>query len=147
MTITSPDFDAGGPIPDEFSKGGANHVPELRWSDVPDGTRELVVMMHDPDAPLVDGFTHWVVVGIDPAATRIGGHSDTASTPGVNSMGDAEYMGPAPPPGHGIHHYYFHLFALDTNLVHEPPLDRAAVLGAMDGHIIEQARVVGTYSA
>ena len=55
-------------------------------------------------------------------------------------------MGPAPPSGHGTHHYFFHLYALDTPDRAEPLPDRAAVLEAMDGHIIEQARVVGTYS-
>ncbi|MCZ7628787.1 MAG: hypothetical protein M5U19_06880 [Microthrixaceae bacterium] len=76
----------------------------------------------------------------------MGGDLDTEYVSGLNSMGDAAYMGPAPPPGHGDHHYLFHLFALDTTVDADPLPDRAAVLAAMDGHIIEQARVVGTFS-
>lgn len=146
LTISSPAFDHTGRIPDEHSNAGGDNIPELRWQNVPAGTRELVVVVHDPDAPLVDGFTHWVAVGIDPGATGVGGDLDTEYVSGLNSMGDAAYMGPAPPPGHGDHHYLFHLFALDTTVDADPLPDRAAVLAAMDGHIIEQARVVGTFS-
>lgn len=146
LTISSPAFEHTGRIPDEHSNAGGDNVPELRWQNVPEGTRELVVVVHDPDAPLTDGFTHWVAFGIDPSADGVGGDLDTEFVSGLNEMGEAEYMGPAPPSGHGTHHYFFHLYALDTTLDREPLPDRAAVLEAIEGHIIEQARVVGTYS-
>lgn len=145
LTITSPVFGHGDAIPERHSNAGGDHVPELRWSGIPDGTEELVLVVHDPDAPLTDGFTHWVALGIDPASDGLDEDATGSFISGLNSVGDAAYMGPAPPPGHGTHHYFFHLYALDTTLDKEPLPDRAAVLEAIDGHIIEQARLVGTY--
>ena len=112
---------------------------------MPDGTVELVLVCHDPDAPLTDGFTHWVLTGIDAAATGLGEGTD-AGVSGTSTFGEEGYGGPAPPPGHGAHHYFFHLYALDQPSGAAPGADRDAVMSAIDGHIIEQARVVGTYS-
>jgi Raf kinase inhibitor-like YbhB/YbcL family protein len=64
---------------------------------------------------------------------------------GKNSLGNAGYNGPAPPPGHGVHHYYFWVYALDDDLGLEPGLDRRALLERIEDHVIEQARVIGTY--
>jgi Raf kinase inhibitor-like YbhB/YbcL family protein len=146
LSIESTSFEAEGAIPVGFSADGGNRSPGLRWSSVPDGTVELALVMHDPDAPMTDGFTHWVVTGIDPGATGIeeGEPGTGSSVTGPNEVDDEAYMGPAPPPGHGPHHYFFHLFALDTSLGGQP-LSRAEVLERIDGHIIEQARVVGTF--
>lgn len=145
LSIASPAFDFDGAIPDRFAADGENVSPELRWSAVPAGTVELALVCHDPDAPLVDGFTHWVVSGIDPGSGGIAENTHAGLTVGINSVGDAAYMGPAPPAGHGTHHYYFHLYALDTELAQDKPMDRSGVLAAIEGHIIEQARLVGTY--
>ena len=71
LSIESTSFEAEGAIPVGFSADGGNRSPGLRWSSVPDGTVELALVMHDPDAPMTDGFTHWVVTGIDPGATGI----------------------------------------------------------------------------
>ncbi|MEZ5239670.1 MAG: hypothetical protein R2716_12245 [Microthrixaceae bacterium] len=65
---------------------------------MPDATAELVVMVHDPDAPMVDGFTHWIATGISPEATGVGGSTATEFTSGINSAGEAEYMDPLHPP-------------------------------------------------
>lgn len=145
LTIESPAFETGAAIPGKFSNGGGNTSPELRWANVPAGTAELVLVVHDPDAPLVDGFTHWVATGIDPASRGLPEGVSDGFTAGLNSVGDAAYMGPAPPPDHGVHHYFFHLFALDTALDAPSPLTRADVLERIEGHIIEQARTVGTF--
>ena len=66
-------------------------------------------------------------------------------TQGVNSVGNEGYNGPAPPPGHGPHHYYFWVYALDEDLGLEPGLDRRALLDRIEDHVIEQQRVIGTY--
>lgn len=145
LAVTSPAFEHHKRIPDEHTCEGADTSPELRWSAVPAGTRELVVICHDPDAPLTHGFTHWVLYGIPPTATGLAA-GETAYTAGRNDFGADGYGGPAPPPGHGTHHYYFHLYALDAEMGLAPGLDRAEVLDRIDDHIIEQARVVGTYS-
>ncbi|MEZ5380467.1 MAG: YbhB/YbcL family Raf kinase inhibitor-like protein [Microthrixaceae bacterium] len=145
LSITSSAFDHGGRIPDRHAYANDNVSPELSWSAVPAGTAELVLVCHDPDAPLTDGFTHWVLTGIDPASSGLQEGTD-AGVSGTSSFGEEGYGGPAPPPGHGAHHYFFHLYALDQPSGVGPGADRDAVMSAIDGHIIEQARVVGTFS-
>lgn len=147
LAITSPAFEADAAIPPRFSNAGDDVSPELAWTGVPDGTAELVLVMHDPDAPLTDGFTHWVATGIDPASNGLAEGATQGFTPGKNEVEDDAYMGPAPPEGHGTHHYYFHLFAIDAAFSGPTPATRAQVLDAIDGHIIEQARLVGTFEA
>ncbi|HWE13395.1 MAG TPA: YbhB/YbcL family Raf kinase inhibitor-like protein [Solirubrobacteraceae bacterium] len=145
LKITSPAFKHHERIPDRHSGDGEDVSPELMWSGVPDGTKAFAIVVHDPDAPLVDGFTHWV-------AYKIPGNANTlpegaaAAVNGTNSMGNAGYNGPAPPPGHGTHHYYFWIYALDDDLDLEPGLDRRALLERIEDHVIEQARLVGTFS-
>lgn len=145
LTIDSPSL-GGGAIPPRFSAAGENIPPRLVWSGVPDGTVELVLVVHDPDAPLTDGFTHWAVHGIDPGASGVdeGGFEEGSVVVGPNETGEAAYMGPAPPPGHGPHHYFFHLYAVDQALG-DQPLSRAELLERIDGHILEQARLVATF--
>lgn len=145
LTVSTPAFEHGGAIPSRHAKDGEDLSPELRWSNVPEGTRELAVICHDPDAPLTDGFTHWVVYGIPADATGIPEGGGGAFTEGTSDFGDAGYGGPAPPPGHGTHHYFFHLYALDAPVGAGPGLTRAELLERIDDHIVEQARVVGTY--
>src|SRR5579862_1183719 len=144
LRISSPAFDDHGRIPERHSGDGEDVAPPLEWSGAPDGTREFAVVVHDPDAPLVDGFTHWVAYGIPGQA---GGVSADAAgvVSGTNSFGNTGYNGPAPPPGHGPHHYYFWVYALDDELDLPPGLDRRALLDRIEDHVIEQARVIGTY--
>jgi Raf kinase inhibitor-like YbhB/YbcL family protein len=116
----------------------------LQWSGVPDGTQSFAIVSHDPDAPLVEGFTHWVLYGIPGAVNDVSeGTSDFVA--GGNSFGNSGYNGPAPPPGHGPHHYYFWVYALDSDLDLDPGLDRRTLLDQIEDHVIEQARLVGTY--
>lgn len=144
LRITSPAFENHKQIPDRHTGNGEDAAPALEWSGVPEGTKAFAVIVHDPDAPLVDGFTHWVAYGIPADATGLPeGGGDVVS--GQNSMGKEGYMGPAPPPGHGTHHYYFWVYALDDDLELEPGLDRRALIDRIEDHVIEQARIVGTY--
>jgi Raf kinase inhibitor-like YbhB/YbcL family protein len=144
LRINSPAFDSHRRIPERHTGDGDDTSPALEWSGVPEGTRSFAVIMHDPDAPLVDGFTHWVAYNIPGDATGIpeGGRDHVE---GTNSLGNSGYNGPAPPPGHGPHHYYFWVYALDTDLDLEPGLDRRALIDQIEDHVIEQARVIGTY--
>ena len=144
LTITSPAFETHRPIPDRHASTGEDLAPELRWSGAPSGTQAFAVVVHDPDAPLVDGFTHWVAYGIAGDATGLpeGGGDARA---GTNSFGEQRYNGPAPPAGHGTHHYYFWVYALDENLDLEPGLERRALLERIENHVIEQARLIGTF--
>lgn len=144
LAVSSPAFEPHGEIPAGHRAGGENVSPALRWTGTPAGTRSFALVMHDPDAPLVDGFTHWVAYGIPADATGLpeGGGDAVA---GLNSRGEPGYTGPAPPPGHGLHHYYFWIYALDADLGLEPGLDRRALIARIEDHVIEQARVVGTF--
>jgi Raf kinase inhibitor-like YbhB/YbcL family protein len=145
LDVTSPAFEHGGAIPAVHTCEGDDTSPPLQWSAVPEGTEELVVICHDPDAPLTWGFTHWVLYGLTPDIGGIPEGETGGGTLGANEMGDAAYMGPAPPPGHGPHHYFFHVFALSAPSGLEPGAGREEVLQRIDELIIEQARLVGTY--
>lgn len=145
LRISSPAFEGHKSIPDKHTAGGENVAPPLAWTGAPQGTKAFAIVVHDPDAPLVDGFTHWVAYGIPETATGVP-EGGAGVVNGVNSMGQEGYMGPAPPPGHGTHHYYFWVYALDDDLDLPPGLDRRELLERIEDHVIEQARVIGTYS-
>ncbi len=144
LKIKSDAFDHHGAIPAKHSTEGEDIAPALEWSGVPDGTKAFAVVVHDPDAPLVDGFTHWVAYNIDGDTTGIPeGGGDV--TNGENSMGNTGYNGPAPPPGHGTHHYYFWVYALSEDPELDPGLNRTQLFERIEDLVIEQARLVGTY--
>jgi Raf kinase inhibitor-like YbhB/YbcL family protein len=146
LKLTSPAFDHHRAIPARHSGDGEDVSPELMWSGAPEGTKAFAIVVHDPDAPLVDGFTHWVAYGIAGDANTLPEGGGDAITHGTNSMGNTGYNGPAPPPGHGTHHYYFWVYALDDDLDLEPGLDRRTLIDRIEDHVIEQARLVGTYA-
>ena len=141
--LTSPAFDEGQPIPERFSCDGDNVSPPLDWSSVPEGTRSLALILHDPDAPSGD-FTHWVGWNIDPGTGGLeeGAH---ATVEGANGFGENGYGGPCPPPGHGAHRYFHELFALDTELDLEEGASREQLEDAIEGHVLEGAELIGTY--
>lgn len=144
LKLRSSAFENHKAIPERHTGDGEDVAPALEWSGVPDGTKSFALVVHDPDAPLVDGFTHWVAYNIPGGTTELPeGGGDV--TDGQNSFGNSGYNGPAPPEGHGPHHYYFWIYALDDELGLEPGLDRRALLERIEDHVIEQARLVGTY--
>lgn len=146
LSITAAAFQHGGAIPDEYAFEGGNVSPELAWTGIPAGTVQLALVCHDPDAPLTYGFTHWVAYGLSPETNGLPKGGAEGLTEGTNDFGSTGYGGPAPPPGHGTHFYYFHLYALGAPLEAGPGLSGPDLLGRIDEHILEQARVVGTYS-
>jgi len=141
--LTSPGFGEGEQIPEKYSCEGDNDSPPLSWNFLPEGTRSLALIVHDPDAPSGD-FTHWVAWSIDPEA---GGLEESAPAPaeGANGFGDTGYGGPCPPSGDGAHRYLHELFALDTELDLEPGSSRKRLEDAMQGHVLAGAELVGTY--
>ncbi len=145
LRISSPAFGTHGRIPERHTGDGEDVSPPLEWSGAPEGTRSFAVVAYDPDAPLVDGFTHWVVYGISPDSNGLEEGVSDGVVQGTNSMGSQGYNGPAPPPGHGVHHYYFWVYALDDDPQLEPGLDRRALFERIEDHVLEQARVIGTY--
>jgi Raf kinase inhibitor-like YbhB/YbcL family protein len=145
LKLRSSAFEGHKQIPPRHTSDGEDLSPHLEWSGAPEGTAAFAVVMHDPDAPLVDGFTHWVTYGIPGDASGLQEGTDGPVT-GTNSLGNAGYNGPAPPPGHGPHHYYFWVYALDEPLELPPSLDRRALHEQIEDHVIEQARLIGTYA-
>lgn len=145
LEVSSPVCSWGGEIPAKHAKEGDDVSPPLQWSGLPDGTEQIAVICHDPDAPLPRGFTHWVLYGIPAATTAIPEGGGGSFVEGVNDYGDKGYGGPQPPEGHGTHHYYFWVYALDTQLDLDPGLSRDELLDAISDHIIEQNRLVATY--
>ena len=146
LHVSSPAFGPDARLDKKYGGDGGNLSPPLEWSGAPGGTKEFALVCHDPDAPMPHGFTHWVVYGIPAGTTKLPeGQKPEAFVPGVNSAGRRGYMGPYPPNGHGVHHYYFWVYALGTESKLKPGLDRAHLLDAISGSILEQARLVGTY--
>lgn len=144
LAITSSAFPHGGRIPDRYADGNNPVLPPLAWTGAPEGTASFALVVHDPDAPLTHGFTHHVLYNIPATATEL--TPEIRPTAGANTAGADMYIAPAPPPGHGDHFYYFELYALDADLGLPAGLGRAELLARIDDHIIEQARIVGTYS-
>jgi Raf kinase inhibitor-like YbhB/YbcL family protein len=145
LRISSPAFTTLEPIPKRYTIEGENISPPLEWSGLPSGTLQLALICHDPDAPLPYGFTHWTLYGIPPTVTQLAEAGGSKFSQGTNSVDRLGYTGPAPPKGHGLHHYYFWLYALDKELTLKPGLTREQLLNAIAEHTIEQARLVGVY--
>ena len=153
LQMTSPVFENKQPIPKAYSQDGKNVSPPLEWSGVPKHTVEQVLIMDDPDAPMDDPYVHWVMYCIPPATDSLAEGIPKDPTPptprgalqGENSAGSSGYDGPAPPPGHGVHHYHFKIYALDQALDLESGQQKRDVLQAMEGHVIAQGELVGTY--
>lgn len=155
MRLTSSSFDDGERIPTRHTADGADVSPPLAWTDVPEGAAELALVVDDPDAPRAEPWVHWLLYGIpaDCRALEAGlprrerpGEPDGARQ-GRNSFSSDNlgYRGPAPPSGHGTHHYRFRLHALDEATGVAPGADRKALEAAMDGHVLATAELTGTY--
>jgi len=149
MALTSSAFDAGSAIPSKHTGEGDDVSPALTWSNAPDGTASFAIICHDPDAPLVTkagtyGFVHWVLYNIPGSVTSLAeGASDF--TNGKTDFGKTQYNGPMPPNGHGPHHYYFWVFALDREFDSEPGLSMQDLLARIEPHVLGMNRLVGVY--
>jgi hypothetical protein len=143
--ISSPAFAQGSAIPSSYAYKGQNISPELRIGNVPANARSLVLIVDDPDSP--SGlWTHWLVWNLAASTTDIPENKlPPNAVEGKNSNGHVRYDGPAPPSG--THRYFFRLYALDTTLSLPTGSDRAALLAAMNGHIVGTAETFGVYSA
>jgi hypothetical protein len=145
LTLASPDFVHGGALPQYATANGAKESLALEWFGVPAGTQSFALVCTDPDAPLTHGFDHWVLYNLDASATSVPRAVAGVGTIGPNGVEVPEWYPAEPPPGHGLHFYYFHLFALDRTPDLPPGLNRLALLAAIDDSILEQARLVGHF--
>jgi len=140
MKITSPAFGQNEKIPEKFTCDGQNASPELGIDEIPNGTKTLVLLVEDPDAPST--FNHWVVFNISPARTIA--ENTVPGIEGVNSAKRHSYVGPCPPSG--THRYIFKVYALDTELNLSSNATKQDVEKAMKGHVLAQGQLVGLYS-
>jgi Raf kinase inhibitor-like YbhB/YbcL family protein len=144
MRLASPAFDEGAAIPQKFTGDGMDVSPPLKWTDAPRETRSFALICDDPDAPR-GTWVHWVLFNIpaDAAGLEEGGRTDGARH-GKNDFGKLGYGGPAPPRGKP-HRYQFKLYALDTTLDLPEGSTKQQVEGAIKGHVVANAPLMGTY--
>ena len=149
MQLNSTAFDAGGPIPSRYTGDADDVSPAFSWSGAPEGTREFALICHDPDAPLIKpatyGFVHWVLYGIPGTVSELP-EGVANYIQGGNDFGNTGYGGPAPPPGHGTHHYFFWLLALDTTTDFDAGLTMWELLDRIEPNVIGMNRLMGTYA-
>jgi Raf kinase inhibitor-like YbhB/YbcL family protein len=145
FALTSDAFADGAEIPQGYTCDGSGDSPQLAWDHAPDGTQTLALIVRDPDAP-GGNFIHWVLYNLPSDVSSLASSPAGAvgmGEPGHNSAGKDSYAGPCPPIG--THHYYFTLYALDTQLSFAAPPSAEELTAAMEGHILGQAVLVGTY--
>ncbi len=143
MKLTSPAFREGARIPERYSCEGENASPALVLSDVPKNAKSMALVMEDPDAPR-GTFVHWLVWNI-PASMKTIPEGARPGVDGAGTTGRTGYHGPCPPPGYGPHRYFFRAYALDVMLELPESSGRAELDGAMKGHVLAEAHVMGTY--
>ncbi len=149
LSISSPAFQDGERIPAKYTCQSQDISPPLKWNRVPDETQSLALILDDPDAPS-GVFTHWVIFNLPPDSRELpeavpaASQLPSSALQGKNDFGKIGYGGPCPPPGYP-HRYRFTLYALDRQLDLKAGSSKKQVLNAMEGHILAQGQLTGTY--
>lgn len=152
LKLSSAAFEDGGPMAAKYTCEGQDLAPPLKWSGVPEGTRSLALIMDDPDAPDPKAprmtYVHWVLYNLPPDAGGLPEGVTSKRLPagtleGLNDWKRTGYGGPCPPIGR--HRYFHKLYALDVVLKDLKRPTKAQLLKAMEGHVLAQAEIVGTY--
>jgi Raf kinase inhibitor-like YbhB/YbcL family protein len=147
MKVTSPAFQEGGMIPPQYTCTGANISPPLAWNSVPEKTKSLALIADDPDAP-GKTWVHWIAFNLPASARELpenvpAQESLNGGKQGTNDFKKVGYGGPCPPSG--THHYYFKLYALDTDLTLDSSATKDQLLKAMEGHVLGEGQLMGQY--
>ncbi|MBN1618465.1 YbhB/YbcL family Raf kinase inhibitor-like protein [Candidatus Dojkabacteria bacterium] len=148
MKVSSPSFINNGFIPSLYTCDGSNLNPELVVEEIPGSTKSLALIVDDPDAPM-GIWTHWIVWNIIPKKSQTNklnipqGATPQNSVVGVNDFGNNNYDGPCPP--NGTHRYFFRIVALDNTINIQEESNANDLQKAIEGHIIEQAQLIGLY--
>jgi Raf kinase inhibitor-like YbhB/YbcL family protein len=150
MQLTSPAFQEGQPVPRQHTGDGQDVSPALAWADPPAGANSFALVCEDPDAPRKT-WSHWVIFNLPADARGLDEGMPAQETlpggarQGKNDFGNVGYGGPAPPRGKP-HRYFFKLYALDTLVDLPAGASRADLLGAVEGHVLAEAQLMGTYA-
>jgi Raf kinase inhibitor-like YbhB/YbcL family protein len=153
ITIQSAAFKAEQAMPKKHTGEGADVSPALSWSGVPAEAKELALICDDPDAPRPEPWVHWVLYKLPPTLTGLPEAvpakakltEPAGALQGKNSWNTVGYRGPLPPPGHGVHHYHFKLYALKTALDAPPELTKDELLKRIKPLVLAEGDLVGTY--
>lgn len=144
ITLSSSAFEHGKPIPARYTCDGKDVNPPLSISQVPSTAKTLALIVDDPDAP-AGTWSHWLVWNIAPTTSEIlEGTVPGGSVQGINDFRRSSYGGPCPPSG--THRYFFRLFALDRSLTLGPETTRRSLLSALEGHVVMETELMGTYA-
>jgi Raf kinase inhibitor-like YbhB/YbcL family protein len=145
IEVRSIAFEPGSALPISCTVDGVGAPPALSFAGIPSGAQSLVVLCEDPDAPLLEPFVHWLAYDLPADATSIDAQTQHDFRLGENSRSEPGFTPAAPPPGHGVHHYHFQVFALDVEIVLSTGRDRDDILAAAKGHVLAWGEIVGTY--
>lgn len=147
IEVTSVAFEDGGLIPVRFTADGEGVSPPLSWSNLPPGTRQVVVVVEDPDIPAPHPFIHLIAV-FDSRVSSVAEGGLMAGSPAVlgkHSMGGTGWLPNDPPPGHGPHHYLFQVFALNRTIGWDDKPGRGEVKAALKDAVIAKGVLIGIY--
>ncbi len=152
LSLESTAFAHKGEIPARHTCDGEDVSPALWWQGIPAGTKSLVLIVDDPDAPDPAApkmtWVHWLLYNIPPESKGLPEAVSAADLPagtlqGSNDWHRTGYGGPCPPIGR--HRYFFKLYALDTLLPDLQEPDKSQLEAAMAGHVLEMTELLGTY--
>lgn len=149
MKLETDAFEHDGEIPARYSCEGENLSPALRWEDLPEEAQSLALIVDDPDAPDMT-WVHWVLYNLGVGETGLAegvkiADLENGAVEGVNDFKKIGYGGPCPPKGHGTHHYFFKLYALDKKLDLPAGASKEELEAAMQHHILGYVEMIGTY--
>lgn len=164
LSVTSPSFEDGEPLPHSATAAGGGVPPTLVVEDVPKEAKSLVLLCEDPDAPMAHPFLHWSVYWLEGRDMTIDAQVLAGAAQGKNSTLEVGYAPANPSRGHGVHHYHFQVFALDYNLPGSPQdvpgwegeqaglgvemgAGRHELFEALRGHVIAWGEIIGTFEA
>jgi Raf kinase inhibitor-like YbhB/YbcL family protein len=155
FTIVSPNFaedtflpvsaEFGGPGSAGSGCSGRNLAPTLHWFNVPPGTKSFAFTITDVDAPLADGFHHWIVYNIPRQVTTLQGHGSNPFSEGTNDFGTVGYGGPCPPPDGQVHHYVFTVYALSVAHIAGSEIDFAKLIQEISPDVVGATSTIGKF--
>jgi Raf kinase inhibitor-like YbhB/YbcL family protein len=149
MRIISPVFDDGDAIPKKYTFDDLDVSPPIEWSNVPEDTKTVAIICDDPDAPMKI-WVHWIIFNIPSNVNHLPENVppekelENGAKQGMNDFHKVGYGGPCPPVG--IHRYFFKIYALDTTLDLPAGVSKSHLMIAMEGHVLAEAHLMGTYT-